>query len=433
MTIDATRLAEPRADASSAPSARVTSAGGAAVVIVGGRPAGSATAFFLARAGADVIVLDRARFPRDKPCAEYLSPQAGRILHEMGALAELEASPHAELAGMRIRSPRGTIVRGDFSAGHGYTGFRDRGLAIRRTILDAVLLEKARAAGARVIEGARVTGLLRDTRNRVTGVAALDANGRPTSFGARIVVGADGLRSVVARRLGLTRAMRWPRRLALVTHYRGVAGMTDVGEMHVERDGYAGLADVGGGMTNVAVVVPASEARVAAGDRGAYLSGWIGKRPQLAGRFAAAERSGLVLATGPFASHVIQAWAPGAALVGDAADFFDPFTGEGIYAALRGGEMLASHLATALDARDVAGVDESLREYEAARQTEFGGKWMVERMVGFAVGFPPLINRVASVLSRRKEMADLLVGVTGDFVPAREVLRPGFLAGLMLG
>ena len=433
MSTDATKLGAPSRKVIAGAPEPAMSGGGAAVIVVGGGPAGSSTAFFLARAGIDVLLLDRARFPRDKPCAEYLSPQAARILSEMGALADLDASPHAELSGMRIRSPGGAIMRGDFAAGHGYRGFRDRGLAVRRTILDAILLEKARGAGARVIEGARVTGLLRDMRGRVTGVGALDAEGRTTTFNARVVIGADGLRSVVAKRLGLTRAMPWPRRLALVTHYRGVADMTDVGEMHVERDGYAGLADVGDGMTNVAVVVPASDARVASTDRAGYMADWIARRPHLAERFTGAERSGPVLATGPFASHVTQAWSAGAALVGDAADFFDPFTGEGIYAALRGGEMLASRILPALDTGDNAQLDEALRGYEEARRQEFGGKWMVERMVGLAVGFPPLINRVASVLARRKDMADLLVGVTGDFVPARAVLRPGFLAGLILG
>ena len=433
MKTDATKLGEPSRDVIADIPAHAVSGGGAAVIVVGGGPAGAATALFLARAGVEVLLLDRARFPRDKPCAEYLSPQAARILSEMGALDELDASPHAELSGMRIRAPGGAILRGDFSAAHGYRGFRDRGLAVRRTILDAILLEKARGAGARVIEGARVTGLLRDMLGRVTGVGALDGSGRSTTFGARVVIGADGLRSVVAKRLGLTRAMPWPRRLALVTHYRGVSGMTDVGEMHVERDGYAGLADVGDGVTNVAVVVPSSEARAASSDRAEYMSRWIARRPHLAERFAGAERSGAVLATGPFASHVAQAWSPGAALVGDAADFFDPFTGEGIYAALRGGELLASKLLPALDAGNADQLDESLSDYEVARRQEFGGKWMVERMVGLAVGFPPLINRVASVLSRRKDMADLLVGVTGDFVPARAVLRPGFLAGLILG
>ena len=412
-------------------SARTHGSRSASAIVVGAGPAGSSTAFFLARAGIDVVLLDRARFPRDKPCAEYLSPQAGRILHEMDALAELEAGRHAELLGMRIRAPNGAHFLGDFAASHGFSGFRDRGLAVRRTILDAVLLDRARRAGARVIEGLRVRDLIRAPDGRVTGVAAMDAGGGELQLEADVVVGADGLRSLVAQRLGLQRAARRPRRLALVAHYHGVAGVGPYGEMHVERDGYAGLADVGGGETNVAVVVPVRFARAAARDRGSFMTAWLKRRPQLAKRFAGAERSGTVRATGPFASHAEQAWHPGAALVGDAADFFDPFTGEGIYAALRGGEILASHLESALVDGRPETVDDALRAYEAARRTEFGGKWMVERMVGTAVGVPLVMNHIASVLGRRKDMADLLVGVTGDFVPASAVLRPSFIAGLL--
>jgi flavin-dependent dehydrogenase len=103
--------------------------------------------------------------------------------------------------------------------------------------------------------------------------------------------------------------------------------------MHVERDGYFGLADVGGGVSNVAVVVPDGRARdVRAGDPASFVDDWIRRRPHIAPRFARAMRVSPVLATGPFASASHRAWAPGAALVGDAADFFDPFTGEGIYA-----------------------------------------------------------------------------------------------------
>ena len=403
----------------------------ASAIIVGGGPAGSATAFFLARAGVDVLLLDRARFPRDKPCAEYLSPQAARILHEMDALTELESGRHAALVGMLIRAPNGRHMRGDFAASHGFTGFRDRGLAVRRTILDAVLLERARRAGARIIEGTRVRDLIRSDDGRVIGVIAMSTDGGDLRLKADVVIGADGLRSLVAQRLDLQRAASRPRRLALVTHYRGVKGIGDCGEMHVERDGYAGLADVGGGETNVAVVVPATQARAVGRDREAFMTAWLDSHPQLAPRFARAERSGTVRATGPFASHAVQAWSPGAALVGDAADFFDPFTGEGIYAALRGGELLASHIADALVDGSPAKLDDTLRAYEAARRKEFGGKWMVERMVGMAVGVPLLMNHVVSVLGRRKDMADLLVGVTGDFVPPSAVLRPQFLAGLL--
>lgn len=405
----------------------------AQVVVVGGGPAGSSAAYFMARAGLDVMILDRARFPRDKPCSEYMSPQASRILEEMGALNAVESSGAAQLAGMRVHAPNGATIHGEFLADHGYRGYRDRGLAVRRTVLDAILLERAREAGARVVEGVRVIDVLHDPSGRVTGVktSCADAGNR---F-ADIVIGADGLRSVVGRRLGLIRSSRWPRRIALVTHYRNVRGVHRFGEMHVDRDGYLGIADVGNGLTNVAVVVPVSRAAEIAADRTEFFESWIAERPRIAELFTTAERVDPVRATGPFASAARRAWTPGTALVGDAADFFDPFTGEGIYTALRGGELLAGHVVQSMaDRRNGApsAGDAAIRAYDAARRAEFSGKWRVERLVGAAIAFPTLINRAANVLSRRRDMADLLVGVVGDFVPAREVLSPRYLLRLLL-
>ena len=405
------------------------------VVIVGGGPAGSATAAFLARAGVAVTVLDRARFPRDKPCSEYMSPQASRILDELGVLRRIEVAGAAHLSGMRVRAPNGTTFAGRFAEAEklgGYRAYRDRGLALRRTILDGLLLDRARELGATVEEGARVTALRRDAGGRVTGVDVLDANGRARSIPAALVIGADGLRSIVSRRLGVAKTRRAQRRLALVTHYTGMAAIGDSGEMHVEHDGYIGLADVGGGVTNVAVVVPASRGRGAAGDPAAFLESWIRRRPHLAHRFTHATRVSPVLATGPFASAVRRAWAPGAAMVGDAADFFDPFTGEGIYAALRGAELLTPHAIEAITTRSARIADRALRSYDVERVREFRGKWAVERIIGAAVSFPALMNLAARSLSLRPAMAHTLVGVTGDFVPAHEVLRPGFLLRLML-
>jgi flavin-dependent dehydrogenase len=399
------------------------------VLVVGGGPAGASTAFALARAGVDVAVIDRARFPRPKPCAEYLSPQVSRMLSDMGALEAVERSGAALLAGIHVRAPNGRVIRGDFVSSHGFRGFRDRGLSVRREVLDDIVLGCARRAGARVSEGVRVTDVVRDARGRVIGVETL-ADGAKGSARARFVVGADGLRSAVARRLGLARTARWPRRLALVTHYRDVTDVGEHGEMHVERDGYVGIADVGHGLTTVALVVPASRAREISGDRAGFLQRWLMAHPHLASRFAAATRATPVSATGPFASHARRAFAPGAALVGDAADFFDPFTGEGVYAAMRGGELLGAALREALSEADDRRAHHALAQYDAARRTEFSGKWLVERVIGAVVGASPLINRAARGLSARKDLADLLVGVTGDFVPAREVVSARYLWGV---
>jgi flavin-dependent dehydrogenase len=398
-------------------------------IVVGGGPAGATTATLLARAGLDVLVLDRARFPRAKACSEYLSPEASRLLALVGALDAVEQSGAAHLTGMRVRAPNGTWIEGSFAAAHGFRGYRDSGLALPRERLDAILLDCAQRAGAHVEQRVRVIGVEREAGGRVVGVQVQARTG-VALHRASLVVGADGLRSIVARRLGLSRVARWPRRVALVAHYRGIDGVGDRGEMHVEREGYAGLADVGGGLTNVAVVVPARRGReIAALGAAAFAERWIQRRAHLATRFARAERVSAVLATGPFASHARQAWTPGAALVGDAADFFDPFTGEGIYAALRGGELLAEHVLS--DPRRALGASEVLRAYDRARHAEFRGKWIVERLVGCAVASSFLMNRAAKALSSRRDLADLLVGVTGDFVPAREVLRPRFVLGLL--
>src|SRR5439155_26676892 len=122
-----------------------------------------------------------------------------------------------------------------------------------------------------------VVDVVRDARGRARGVRTVHG----TEIRADLVVGADGLRSIVARRLGLSHFARWPRRYALVTHYRDVGEIGDCGEIHVERGGLGRIADVGGGLTTVALVVPAYRAKAIAAGREAFLEHWLAARPQL--------------------------------------------------------------------------------------------------------------------------------------------------------
>ncbi len=408
-------------------------------VVVGAGPAGATTALLLARAGASVLLVDRARFPRDKACSEYLSPATTAILERLGGgvLAAVESAAHAKLYGMKVVAPGGAAMCGRF---HG--GPRPYSFALPRTTFDTILVTAAARAGAVVREGVTIENLVFD-RGAVSGVVGRAGNGKRETFSSRVVVGADGLRSVVARRLGL---VRWspPRRVAFTAHVADVAGVDGVGELHVGRRGYVGLGPVGGGVTTVALVLPLATVRREGRDVRARFFAELEQFPGLAGRFDPRRLVREVLATGPFAQWSRTATPPGggALLVGDAADFFDPFTGQGIYSALRGAELAAECLISALVLTPPpplpAGEGErphreslpaaALVPYARARRREFAGKWLLERLIGVGIGWPALTDRVVHRLAGRPDLADLLVSATGNIVPARRVLRASVLA-----
>jgi menaquinone-9 beta-reductase len=409
-------------------------------VVVGAGPAGAVTAALLARAGASVLLLDRAQFPRDKPCSEYLSPETTRVLERLGdgVLEEVEAAAPARLTGMKVVAPDGTQALGRFAADHGYAPPRPYGFALSRTVFDTILLRAAERAGAVVRQGVAVEDLLYE-EGAVGGVVSRetgDPKGLPDGRGkrevarSRVVVGADGLRSVVARRLGYRRSGP-PRRIALSAHVADATDVGDVGEMHVGRRGYVGLGPIGGGITTVALVVPAARAYGSEGALRDRFFDALEEFPGVAGRFRPERLTRAVLVTGPFAQWSRRSYAAGAILVGDAADFFDPFTGQGIYSAMRGAELAAETLIAALAAGGGPVPAAALAPYARARRRTFGGKWMLERLIGLGVGWPALATRVIRRLARRPDLADLLIGATGNFVPAGAVLSPRTLVSLL--
>jgi geranylgeranyl reductase family protein len=391
------------------------------VVVVGGGPAGSAAAIFLRQRGRDVLLVDEARFPRDKVCGESVSPGAHRLLTDLGVEPAVRALAPFPLRGMALTSPDGTCFRGDYaSAAHA-------GFAARRQAFDKVLLDGARAAGAEVREGVRVTGLVsRD--GVVTGVTSEDGRGAET-IRARLVVGADGRRSVVARRLGLLREHRSLRKFAVRGYWDGMEGLETRGEMHVGGGGYCGIAPLSDARANVTFVLDRREMAAAGGDLEGFYRQTLRRWPSVQERLSGATFLGPPTAIGPLALEASRVSAPGAVLIGDSAGFYDPFTGEGVTLALRSAEMAAEVADRALGSSN--GFD--LRQYDRARHAATRDKFRINRALQRVVAWPALSNAMARRLSRRPDLADRLVGIAGDFVPAESAWSLRFLWDLVAG
>jgi flavin-dependent dehydrogenase len=397
------------------------------VLVAGAGPAGSATAALLAYAGHSVLVVDRAAFPRDKPCAEYMSPEAVRILAGIGVVDALQRAGAVELEGMKVTACRGATVHGVFALAR-HRPFRPTGLSVPRRILDQELARAARSAGADLRERVSVEELVVD-EGAVAGAVVRDHSGQRHTVRARLTVGADGLRSITARRVGRRRHGR-PRRVAFVGHMAGVEGLGGSAELHFGRLGYMGLNRVGPDLANVAVVVPMKLAAASRGRVEDFFFERLAEFPGVHNRLAAGRLVRPVMVTGPFAASSQRVVAPGCLLVGDAADFYDPVTGDGIYSALRGAELIAGTMGPAL--RGSASMNASLRRYLRQRRRAFAGKWIMERVTRWMMYSPQFFNRCISRMARHDDMAHTAVGVAGGFVPMRELLKPSFVARMVL-
>lgn len=401
------------------------------VAIVGAGPAGAASAIHLARAGQRVALVDRSVFPRDKACAEYLSPAAEPLLRQLGIDDLLDAARPNHLRGFRIYAPGGRMFQGDFAGTRGPDGqsLFETGLVLPRARLDAAIVQGARRAGAEIREGWRV-GQVEALPNgyRIHGPAG------SAPLEARLLIAADGLHSTIARRLNLHVASRM-RKIALVAHLRGIAGLSEYGEMHVAGRRYVGLAPLEpcatGDLCNVAMVVDERrDGPLVAGRPEAFLLDALPGFPALGGRLDHVTVSRRTLAVSRLTVRARGVSGERLLLVGDTTGYYDPFTGEGIYRALRGARLAAEVALPALEADRLSAAD--LADYDRRHRETFRGKRLIEQIIQSAVQAPPLMDHIARQLSRRKAMADTIVAVTGDFLPTSAVLRPGYLIRLAL-
>lgn len=382
------------------------------VVVVGGGPAGSVTALQLARAGLDVVLVERAHFPRRKVCGEYLNAGAVAALERLGLAGAVRAAS-APLAGVRLVPPNAPAVELPFSG---------PSLACERETLDAILLRAAVFAGVTLVHG-RVEDLAFDGR-RVDGIWVRNDDGSLYDIRARWTVGADGCGSIVAQRAHLTRRLWRAQRFAIGGHYAGFGDLGGFIEMYVGRRAYFALNPLGGNRTNVMVVVPKS----LLGSWSRYVDEGIAGTAATVARghrsLSGAQRIGPRTAIGPLAHDVRAPVAEGLVLVGDAAGFLNPFTGQGVYLALTSAEAAAEAIAGAARARSreapifAAFARKQGRDRAARRR--------LSAAVGWAIDFAPLARHTAKKLQRSPVLtAKLLDALSGIGPPAlsREVVE----------
>ena len=373
------------------------------VVIAGGGPAGALTAIILARAGVKVRVFERSRFPRHKLCGDTLNPGALAVLARHVDTSELLADSD-DIHGMLITGPGGVSVRATY--GSGITG-----RAVTRRVLDTWLLRHADEAGAQVEEGVAVKGA-QVASGRVHGITVARRGGGDARHDSRLVIAADGRRSTLAFARGLAHQPPRPRRWAIGGYFTGVSGCGSVGEMHVRKGHYIGIAPVPGGLTNVCVVMPHASGEQPFGAPSELIRSRLDADPALRDRFTSARPEGQPVMLGPMAVDSTAAGEPGLLLAGDAAGFIDPMTGDGLRLALAGAELASSVALDVLAGRlspETAHVELARR-----RRRAFAAKWRFNRTLRSLVTYPEGVATAAVAARLMPSMFEAVIRYAGD-------------------
>ena len=407
------------------------------VAIVGGGPGGATTACFLSRANVRTLLIDKARFPRDKSCGDAVCDRSVDIMRELGLDPPPLGNGFARVQGQTFYNLRGDglhlpiIARKSRNAGGGGNGAQGNGhglsapgYVIPREIFDNMLFQHARRQPhVTAVEGMAFDRLERDD-GHIQSIVVTDEDRREHRFGARIVIGADGALSRVAQAVGSydfrkRRHEHWIG--AFRIYYRDIAGLGDRMEIHFLDElipGYLwifpagdGLANVGAGMVESYLVSHDGAPKMNLRKITYQL---VASHPRFKRRFSRANEvegsfRGWQL---PCGSERRRIAGDGWMLIGDAASLIDPFSGEGIHNAMLSGKLAAEHAAAAVRTGTVQ--RGGLLPYQTALWNELGGglasAYRLQKML-FHPASRWLLDTLVHRASRRPRLRDAIVGL----------------------
>jgi flavin-dependent dehydrogenase len=368
------------------------------VAIAGAGLAGSALALRLARKGARVALLDAATFPRDKLCGEYLSPESWSALNRMDLADEIARSGYHPIRRVRITTPRGRRVEADV-AGSGDLP----GIGLSRSVLDDLLIRRARAAGAEVFERARAGGPIVNG-GRVAGLSARHPDHGAFKVRASVTIAANGRHSTLVRQTGRTQVRNRfrGRFFALKRHLTVAESEGDAAEppgtvgLHLVPGAYGGTCRIEGGLTNFCALLPEAAVRRHRGDLDRVVRACLGRNPNLAHLVESGVAAGEWKTVAGVRVEVSTPRLHGIFYAGDCQGTVDPLGGQGMTMALQGAEILAPLVERAL----VAGPDAFPALQRAALAEwhhRFDRRVRLCRLLHHALVNPILIDAAASL------------------------------------
>jgi flavin-dependent dehydrogenase len=403
------------------------------VAIVGAGPSGTALATALARAGVEVLIVEQARAWHWRAGGVFTSPAAVAALERLGVPRATLDDVTRAIPSMRLETPGGAAVRLTYGA--------DRGgrpaVGFDRSRLDAALEDLARATGVTVRRGKRVDTVELDP----AGPATLHLGDE--RIRARVLVGADGTGSIVARAASVDRPARLPPRVGLSWHVQDPRPREQHGggapcdaRLVVIGDGYVGLAPVPDGRLNIGIVLGPSWrdelARTGAAVTTRRVLELVPPADDDLVAWAEAAPCDRIAGAAPLGGRVTRRAGPGWFLVGDAGGFLDPFTGEGLHRALVSTELAAIAIKASLGrSSGDAGRAAAAHAYDRAMRRRFASKDVVSWLVQTFLARPHIFEYAARRLADRPDVRATMGLVMGDLVPASRALDPRFIAALL--